>query len=179
MNRRLEQFLLFRIRMFQDEKAFRRLLDENGSSLQRFLHFKLPTPNDVDDAYSTISLRVWEYAKRSEVEHFTALMYTIARGVVAEFYRSKKRKTEVEMERAELVEETKHGTKQQLADSVDAQLLKESLDRLKDEEREVIILRYFEDWPIKKIANQIGKSENATTVMIHRTIKKLRALLEQ
>lgn len=52
-----------------------------------------------------------------------------------------------------------------------------NLDRLKEKEKEVIILRYVQDLDIEDIAKILGKSKNTTKVTIHRAIKKLKYIM--
>ena len=178
MKRRKEQFLLFRIKAFKDEHAFAALLQEHGPALQRFLHFKLPTKQDAEDAYSTSCIRVWGYASRSKVDHFSGLIYTVARTVVADFYRSSEKKDALQTSDQELAQvESKHSGKK-IEEFVDGELMKNALMQLSENEREAIVMRYLEGHQVKEVAIQIGKSENATSVLLHRALKKVRTILE-
>ncbi len=51
----------------------------------------------------------------------------------------------------------------------------ELVDGLRPEARAAVVLRYAEDLPIDTIARTLGKSVNATTVMLHRARASLRA----
>jgi len=181
VQRKREQFLLFRIRAFQDEAAFAALLEKHGSGLQRFLYFKLPTQPDVEDAYSTVCLRIWEYISRTPVDHFSALLHTIARGVVAEYYRRNEGKEQVPIETEQSgplpIESKDSGMA--MEQFVDAEMMKKALVNLGDDDREAIIMRFLEGFSVKEIARHLGKTENATSVMIHRALKKLRSLMER
>ncbi len=179
MQRNREKFLLFRVRVFKDESAFRTLIDEFGPSVHRFLSFKLPTVEDADDAYSTACLRMWDYISRSEVNHFSALMFTMARGVVAEHYREKAKKPTVSIEddNSAMEVESKE-TPQKLEGRVDAQMMRKAIDQLPDDAREAVVLKYLEGFSTKEVANHIGKTENATSVLLHRSLKKVRKILE-
>jgi RNA polymerase sigma factor (sigma-70 family) len=46
-----------------------------------------------------------------------------------------------------------------------------------EDEQLVFQLRFFEGLTIKEVAKKIQKSENATRVMLHRLLKRLRAEL--
>jgi DNA-directed RNA polymerase specialized sigma24 family protein len=83
VNKHQEQFFLYRIRLFKDEKAFAHLYKEYHSAIWRFLSIKLPT-SEVEDALSMVFIRLWNYLSGSRVENVSGLSFTIARGVVAD-----------------------------------------------------------------------------------------------
>lgn len=113
-----------------------------------------------------------------EVESIGGLMFTIARGVVAEFYR-KRPTASVSLDQGTLDDIlVSRDTDSKIRLDAEISLVKKALLRLSDEQREAIILRYFEDVPIRNIAVQLQKTENATRVLIHRALKELRSILE-
>lgn len=66
----------------------------------------------------------------------------------------------------------------QLAQAEATAAIMSCLARLGDEQREVIRLRFLYDVPFADIARHLGKSENATYIICHRGLKRLRNLLE-
>lgn len=173
-----EQFLLFRIHTFQDPKAFEILLNEYGSRVQKYLRMKLPRIQDAEDVYSESCLRMWNYAVGTKIDAFAPVLNTIARTAVADFYRTKSRK--VEMVSGEETFETVGSTKleQSLIDQLDVEKLKTLIEELSEDEAQVVVMRYMEQLSVKEIAQEIGKTENATSVMLHRAINKLRKNVE-
>lgn len=178
-----EQFLLFRIRAFKDEEAFESLLELYSAPLQRFLYSKLPTHPDVQDAFSNLMLRLWEYISQTPVEHFSGLAHTIARGIVAEFYRQREGKETVAISEGEgesgVIPESAFSA-EQIETHVDTNLLIKRIKQMDDEDdREVLLLRFVEGYSVKEIAAYLGKTENATSVLIHRAKQKLRLTFEK
>ncbi|MBI4435546.1 sigma-70 family RNA polymerase sigma factor [Candidatus Uhrbacteria bacterium] len=169
-----------RIRVFKDESAFARLYEEYGSRLQRFLYVKLPSQEDVDEAFSTLWLRIWEYATTTPIEHFSGLAHTIAKGVVAQFYYAKERKKEDRVSANETMEEiAATDPTASVHAKIDIKfLLKSMKGKLSEEEQEAVILRHLEGYPIGEIAAYLGKSKNATSVLITRSIKKIGNLFD-
>ena len=64
-----------------------------------------------------------------------------------------------------------------LRDSPDLTHLSEALDRLTDEQREVLWLRYALDHSLDQTADITGRSPDAVAAMAHRALRRLRALL--
>lgn len=175
-----EQFQLFRIRTFQDPKAFEVLLEEHATGLKRFLKVKLPSTHDADDAYSEVCIRTWDYACRGHIDHFSGFLFTVGRNVIAEFYRTRSRRpmeVPIVTDDYEIPVESKHSG-QKISEFVDGELMKEALAELDEDDREAIVMRYLEGQSVKYIAEQIQKTENATSVLLHRALKKLRTIIE-
>lgn len=55
--------------------------------------------------------------------------------------------------------------------------LLQAMEQLTEQQRQVLHMRYGKSWPSKKIADEIGKSDGATRVLITRSLKKLEKLL--
>ncbi len=51
------------------------------------------------------------------------------------------------------------------------------LARLKDDQREVVRLRFLEDLPVARIAQRLGKTDTAVYTLCHRGLKSLRELM--
>ncbi len=178
MKRNKEQFLLFRIREFRDEKAFQSLVLEYGPRLERYLRSRLPNQTETDDAYSEVWMRLWNYSLSTKIDSFIAVTLAIGRNVIAEYYKERKRRSEVLTE-YEMQDVHSVDLHLEIIDKVDVNILKEIMNNLKEDHAQVMFLRYMEGHSVKDIARQIGKTENATSVIIHRSIKKIREQIIQ
>lgn len=173
-----EQFLLYRIRQFQDRQAFAELIREYASGLNRVLHSKLPSSEDAEDAYNATLLRTWNYLTGGVVESVGGLIHTIARGVVADFYRERKIETvslttnEGQMEIPDVESAT------EILRSAEHRLVKEALARLKDDYRDVLVLRYMEGLSTKEIAERMQSTDGSIRMLIHRALKALQTELD-
>ena len=170
-----ESFLLYRIRAHRDAEAFRELHARYAESIFRFLCLKMPRREDAEDALSTTFVRFWDAAQRTEIEHVSGFLYTVARSVIADFYRTKRFATtsyEVLHDEGQ-----PHTSIDKQVDEFDQHLTKErvfsQLKRLKDDAQEAIYLRYVEDLPLKTVAERLNKKEGAVRVLIHRALKEL------
>ena len=179
MHKTAEQFHLFRVRVFQDHRSFERMLNEVAPRIKGLLKAKLPRFQDAEDAYSETSLRLWGYTTQTKIDSFPAVAYTIARSVIAEFYRVRSRRAP-EAVFDETYIEGYGSTKfeKETIDKIDAGFLKSVIEELDEDEAQVVLMRYNDQLSMKEIGDAIGKSENATTVMIHRAVNKLRKIAE-
>ncbi len=170
-----EQFLLLRIRAFKDKNAFAVLLKGHSSGLLRFLLSKLPRKEDAEDLYSIVSLKLWEYSTSTEVAHFSGLAFTIARRAIADFYKAheKAQIVSLETDEGEIPVASKQSG-EQIQSSIDGQFLFKALDTLSPDERDAIVMRHIEGYSINEIASHLEKNVSATSVLIHRAMKKLK-----
>lgn len=177
MHKTAEQFHLFRVRAFQDHKSFEKMLNEVAPRIKGFLKAKLPRLQDAEDAYSETTLRLWGYTTQTKVESFPAVAYTIARSVVAEFYRVKARRApEAEFDETYMEGYSSTKFEKETIDRMDANFLKSVIEALNEDEAQVVLMRYNDQLSMSEIAESIGKTENATTVMVHRAVNKLRKI---
>lgn len=175
-----ERFLLYRIRVHRDRAAFVELHKEHAPGIFRFLRSKLPMREDADDALSTTFLRLWNYLLVTEVESASGLVFTIARGVIAEFYRTRRTAEtsyDTDDASANLATDAGSGAAQMQA-RTDVELLKQALQEFDEESQLAFTLRYFEGLQVKDVAERIQKTENATAVLLHRLKKRLQERLK-
>ena len=51
------------------------------------------------------------------------------------------------------------------------------MDKLPDDQRELILMKYVQDLSVKEIAQVLEKSRGAVRVALHRAVKKLKNIL--
>lgn len=166
-----EKILLYSIRVLKDEKAFEKLISKHDVALRRFFEMKLPRHEDAEDAFTMTLLRVWNYFKSSEVESVSGLIFTIARGVVAEFYR----KNKIETVSIEGHENDLTKTEGELETKIDVELVRQKISDFSEEQQLIFQLRFLDGLTIREVAERIQKSESATRMIVHRLLKYLRA----
>lgn len=180
-----DTFLLFQARIKKDPEAFGKLYDAYVNRIYRFIYFKVPSREEAEDIGTETFIRLWKYIQDGKpVAHVGALLYQIARNLVTDFYRLKPERLTA------LGEETAIGAADEERRSAepsarDARLdalgeltaIERALRHLKDEYREVIIMRYLDELSPKEISTIIGKSPGATRVLIHRALESLRSVM--
>ncbi|MDP3763281.1 MAG: RNA polymerase sigma factor [bacterium] len=186
MQKLREKILVFRVSEGRDPRAFGELYDLYIERIHRFIYFKVSSKEEAEDLTSQVFLKVWEYLADSQgrrIQDFRAFMYQSARNVVVDFYRKQGRMGEkVELENIEeeaAIEDPRQAFLLNQLYKSDRAYLADCLRKLKDEFREVIILRYLEDMGIQEIAQIVDKSAGNIRVLLHRGIKALREVVEK
>lgn len=177
-NRLKEKFLLFRIRAKKDPEAFGAIYDAYVKQIYRFIYFKVASAEQAEDLTSETFLKAWQYLKeKREVPNLQALLYSVARSVVIDHYRSSA------AERATIsldeniadanVDVASEKFLKDMETKFDTTLVLEKLRGLKEEYRDVVIMRFLDEMSTGEIAAVLGKSASNVRVILHRATKAL------
>jgi RNA polymerase sigma-70 factor (ECF subfamily) len=122
-------------------------------------------------------LKAWHYIHGGNaIKNVNALVYQIARNLVIDHYRKRGTQDQplsAELERTIVDEAPQH---QELHQSLDRAYLEQLMTHLKDEYREVLLLRYIEEYSIKEVAQIMNKSAASIKVLAHRALKRVQSL---
>lgn len=176
-----EKWLLYKLATEKDTEAFGELYDLYASKIYRFIYFKVSSASDAEDLTAEVFLKTWEYINGGkEVKHFAGLLYRIARNQVIDFYRHKNSQKEEPLEETLLENFSDAGALvKELEKSNELQGLIKNLQRLKDEYREVVTLRFIDELSFGEIAEILQKSQINVRVLLHRALKTLKKIAEQ
>jgi len=169
----------------KDKEAFIKVYDEYVQDLYRFIYFKVGREAEAQDLTSLVFLKAWQHIQNnslSDSKTLRALVYKIARHAIIDHYRESSSKLEVslddEQNPIEIVDES-----QDLSEDLDRKnnfaLLREQLPLLKEEYREVIVLRFVNDLSLEEIADVTGKSRGNVRVILHRALAALKEMVEK
>jgi RNA polymerase sigma-70 factor (ECF subfamily) len=176
-----EKLLLVRLKK-KDPDAFAQVYDSYVTQIYRFIYFKVSSQHDAEDLTSEVFLKAWNYivSKEESVENLKALLYRIARNLVIDFYRSKAKREYVREE--EVLFNIEDDRQQSFLDDIDNRAgvkdVELVLRKVKDEYREIIILRFIEELSISEIAKILNKSKGSVRVTLHRALKVIRELMQ-
>jgi len=161
-----------------ESSAFGRLYDRYLEKIYRFVFFKVGHREEAEDLTQQVFTSAWENIQgfREQGLPISSWLYKIARNRIIDHYRTKKTHTPLER----IPEEIAHLTEDM--EDMDKKILLEriytSLHTLTDEQQEIIVLRFIEEFSHKEIAAAMDKQEVAVRVLQHRAIKNLKKTLE-
>ena len=157
-----------------DPNAFGALYEQYAPGIYRFTLLKTSNREDTEDLVHQTFLKAWNHVKFYEDKgaSFQAWLYSIARNTIIDYYRTKKTTATLASYARNTLEEQR--IFEQSESGVEFQMLKKHIAELKSTEQDALLLRYVEDLDHRTIAQMLQKSENATKVLIHRAIAKLK-----
>ncbi len=188
MNKLIDSYLLFRLKVKKDPEAFARIYDRYVEAVYRFAFLKLPTKEEAQDVTAETFTKAWQYiCDNHAISNIRALLYRITRNLIADHYRRGHPQTlsldETVTFQAEnasssyVSQETDLGEGKRLVEArTDLALLLRKLERLKEDYRDVLTLRLIDDLPFQDIAYILEKKAGHVRVIYHRAIKALKDL---
>jgi RNA polymerase sigma factor (sigma-70 family) len=109
------------------------------------------------------------------IRHFSAWLYTTTRFTVSHTVRTERRRQDREQKA--------HAMHAQLADSaspdlppIPPELFDQVMEELDDDDREAVLLRFFEGKPFATVGAALGVGEDAARMRVARALEKIRAL---
>ncbi|MDD5341314.1 MAG: RNA polymerase sigma factor [Patescibacteria group bacterium] len=175
------QYLLFKAKN-KDPEAFSKVYDLYLDRIYRFIFFKVANAEDAQDLSSEVFLKTWQYiADGKKVKNLNAFFYKTARNLIVDYYRRASKGTEISLEKEKDNLDERMGAATSSLEKIDVGLdiedLETKLRELKDEYREVIVLRYIENLSIGEIAEIIEKKKGNVRVLLYRALNTLKELV--
>ena len=96
----------------------------------------------------------------------------IAHNLASNYHRDRARRPETNLEAVEPPSHP-HGTEQIVEGREELRTVMDRLERLSDDRREALIMRFALGMSNREIARALGRTDGATKVLIHRAIKQL------
>jgi len=167
----------------RDKEAFIKVYDESVNDIYRFVYFKIGNKEEANDLTSMIFLKAWNHIQNKSLEDaktLRALLYKIARNTIIDHYRESGNKITASLDdeehKIEVIDESVNPA-EKLDQNANLDLIKSKLPLLKEEYREVIIMKFINDLTLEEIADISGKSKGNVRVLLHRAINALRELV--
>lgn len=182
-----EKLLLHRLHHDRDPDAFGELYDRYAPKIYRYIYFKVSGTTEVEDLTAEVFLKTWEYVQRhgadetKRIKNFRAFVYRLARNIVVDHYRERTERElladEAALERVTVPEEQHMLTA--INRSSDLATIERALRNLKDEYRELVVLKYIEGLSTVDIARLTDKTKGTVRVTLHRALTALREEMEK
>jgi RNA polymerase sigma-70 factor (ECF subfamily) len=169
----------------KDKEVFIKVYDDFAADIYRFVYFKIGHSEEAKDLTSMIFLKTWNHIQNNSLTNagtLRALLYKVARTSIVDYYRETGSRLEVSLDDEEnpidLPDENKD-LEGDLDRSSDIARIKGKLPLLKEEYREIIVLKFVNDLDIDEISEVTGKTKGNVRVLLHRALAALKELLEE
>lgn len=124
-------------------------------------------------------MKFWEYIiKGSEIAQERPLLYRIANNLIIDFYRKKKDILSPDFTSSEFEHYVHSDETDRQINKIDGEKIINLLHELPELTREIITLRFVNDFSISEIAKAVKRDNKTVSVYLHRGIKQLRKITE-
>jgi RNA polymerase sigma-70 factor (ECF subfamily) len=164
-----------------DEVAFSSLYDEFADRIYKFVRLKVSDAEQAEDLLQEIFVKAWQGCKKLDLNdlNFSAWLYRVASNTVNDHYRKVYRRPQtVELDPAYNLAGT-DDTEKLTEDSFESEAMRKVVGDLPDNYKQIIELRYFQDFTVEETAQVLDKSSVTVRVLQHRAIKKLKQLFKE
>ena len=138
----------------------------------------------AEDITSQTFLKSWGHIQNNSLDDFKtlrALFYRVARNAVIDHYRQQSKEQNISLDQSESEIDIVDEAQDPIADLEKLEnkvVIQKYLDKLKDEYREVLVLRYLNEMSITEIAEILNKNKGNVRVLSYRALKALREMIE-
>jgi RNA polymerase sigma-70 factor (ECF subfamily) len=162
-----------------DREAFSSLYDKYVDKIYRHVYYKVTNQADAEDITQEVFVRAWRAIPRYRKGQalFISWLLVIARNLITDFYRSRKKQTILEEENMPSVaEENTEATVERIFSRSE---LKKAISRLPGTQRTVIEMHFIDGFSYAEISRTLGKTEGAVRVIQFRALVELRKTIRR
>lgn len=158
-----------------DRAAFERIYNLLVDDLYSYIRGQTRNETVAEDLVANVFLKAWRSAKgyRPSSHTFRRWTFTIARNEVRDYWRASQRT--LPMVEFDISDERQPEPE---SDPVEVRrLVQQALATLTEEQRQVVVLRYFSNKSHEDIAAILGKREGAVRAQLMRALRQMRKVM--
>jgi RNA polymerase sigma-70 factor, ECF subfamily len=160
-----------------DTEAFGRLYDIYADRIYRHIYYRTSNVEDARDLTQEVFTKAWQGLpkyKRTGTP-FLGWLFTISHNRVIDYYRTKKDHAYLN---PEIIIEDRENSPEKLAEAeFTRQEVRKAILQLPEDQQQVILMSFIEGFEYREIAATLKKTEGNIRVIIHRGIKRMRAIM--
>ncbi len=164
----------------QLDEQFSQLYRQHLRDVYSYSYYRVGNHHDAEDLTEQTFLQAYRHFERAQAESdgrpLRPWLIRIAHNLAANYYRDRARKPQTPIDDAGALS-APHSTETLVEDRDDLARILSNVQRLPDDRREALIMRFALGMDNKEIARALGRSEGATKVLIHRAIKQLEGIV--
>ena len=158
------------------DRAFEELYRDHLRDVYSYAYYRVGNHHDAEDLTEQAFLQAYRHFERAQRESsgrpLRPWLIRIAHNLASNYHRDRSRRQEAALDTVEPPSHP-HGTEQIVEGREGLRLVMERLERLSEDRREALIMRFALGMSNREIARALGRTDGATKVLIHRAIKQL------
>ena len=166
----------------QLDRDFSELYRAHLRDVYSYAYYRIGNHHDAEDITEQTFLQAYRHFERAQRESngrpLRPWLIRIAHNLAANYYRDRSRKPQTPIDDAGVIS-SPLTTEGLVEDRDDLKRILDGVQKLPDDRREALIMRFALDMDNREIARALGRSEGATKVLIHRAIRQLEQGLDE
>jgi RNA polymerase sigma-70 factor (ECF subfamily) len=179
-SREVDEQLLLKSAQDGDAEAFGELYEFYAPAIFRFIYAHIENRLDAEDITEDVFFRAWRSLPgyKEQGVPFIALLFRIGRNAIIDHYRrSAQHKQQTSIEEI-VLHDGRPSPVETVITNLEHQEVREVLEKLREDYRTVLALRFLSELSPEETAKVMGRSAGAVRVLQHRALTALRALLD-
>ena len=160
-------------------EAFAKLYDAYVERVSRYIYFRVSDECDMEDLVSQVFLKAWEHVDRYKMGNspFIAWLYTIARNLVIDHYRTKR--NNLPLEEAVALPSNLSMPDEMAQTQFDLEAMRDGLQALSKDQQQALVLKYIAGLPNDSIAKIMNKQEGTVRGLQMRGLQTLAKYMKE
>lgn len=156
---------------------FLRAYDQYADAIFRYCLYRVYERELARDLMQETFMRAWRrLADGEQIDNLRAFLYTVARNLIIDHSRrAHPQSLDVLLEQGG---DVGYDGREQTITHLDASIVLDALEIFDEQTKDLLTLRYVEDWRVKDIAETLGISQTAASVRLHRALQMLKKHLQ-
>ena len=158
------------------DRAFEDLYRAHLRDVYSYSYYRIGNHHDAEDLTEQTFLQAYRHFERARRESdgrpLRPWLIRIAHNLASNYHRDRARKPTAALDKIEPPVHP-HGTERVAEGREELRRVMEGMTQLAEDRREALIMRFALGMSNREIARALGRSDGATKVLIHRSIKQL------
>ena len=164
----------------QLDAEFSELYRAHLKDVYSYAYYRVGNHHDAEDLTEQTFLQAYRHFERAVAESdgrpMRPWLIRIAHNLAANLYRDRSRKPQTSIDDSE-TRRTMHTTEDLVEGRDDLARILSSVQELPDDRREALIMRFALGMDNREIARALGRTDGATKVLLHRSVKQLEGIV--
>lgn len=177
----VDEVQLLKIAQDGEAEAFGEIYERYAQPIFRFLYSRLDDRFDAEDLTEEVFLRVWRSLPKYNHKGvpFSAFLFRIAHNALIDHYRRHKQTNRDQTLEGDHVVDFHSDPEEVATKSLESEELRQVLEHLRDDYRDVLVLRFLSDLSPRETAQVMDRSVGAVRILQHRALAAMRSVLDE
>ncbi len=164
-----------------DVQALGLIYDRYSPDIYSYIYHRVASPNAAEDLTSQTFMRMLEAVRKGNPwrTSFTGWLFRIAHNIVIDYYRRHDKQQYVNIEAMPYLASQQDTPDQIVHKRLHNQDLLAAINKLTEEQAQVVTLRFLEGYSIAEVAQIMDKTEGAIKALQYRAVRSLNRILTE